>query len=323
LAPDGELAVGAGAVAEHFVDVGDFFAAAEFVDDVVDEVEVFKEEVFEGDFDLFAEVDEFAIEAVAGGAPLIFHDEGAAVEAEALVVGVELIEFGDGGLEEGGDGNGFVEAHGEVHDAELEGGEVGVWADVPPDFLGVVDAVGFDEEVDEVSVFAPGGEVIGDVGAGELIEYFAAVTFEAGLEAEPEGGISGEAEDVGDEVAGGIHDVDGGFAVFDADVDMEAEDEVGAGDGLHVLDDGGVAFVGVDFLFAPVGEGVCGGGGDAEAVVFGEADDAGAEFAEVGFGFLDVAADTGADFDDGLVHFGLDAFGEDALAFVDDFSGDM
>ena len=145
-----------------------------------------EKKVSQGDFDLFAEVDQFAVEAVPRGAPLIFHDKRTAVEAEALIVAVELVELGDQGLDERGDGDGFFEAHGKIHDAELESGEVRMGTDIPPDFLGAIDAVGLDEEVDEVGVLAPAWEIVGDVGARELVEDFAAVALEAGFEAKPE-----------------------------------------------------------------------------------------------------------------------------------------
>jgi len=56
---------------------------------------------------------------------------------------------------------------------------------------------------------------------------------------------------------------------FDADVDVQAEDEIGARDHLHVFDDGVVALIRVDPLFAPVGEGVRGGSREAQTVLFG------------------------------------------------------
>ena len=83
------------------------------------------------------------------------------------------------------------------------------------------------------------------------------------------------------EVAHRVHDADGGFAVLDADVDVEAEDEVGAGDELEVFDDLGVAGVGIDLLDAPVGEGMGGAGDEDEAVLVGEGDHVAAELEDV------------------------------------------
>ena len=64
--------------------------------------------------------------------------------------------------------------------------------------------------------------------------------------------------------------------------------------------------------------------GDEDEVVFlGEADHLAAEVVEVVAGFVDVFADAGADFDDGLVHFGLDALFEADFALGEHFRGDV
>ena len=106
-------------------------------------------------------------------------------------------------------------------------------------------------------------------------------------------------------------------------MDVEAEDEVGAGDELEVFDDLVVAGVGVDLLRAPVGEGVGGSGDEHEAVFFGEPDHVAAEVEEVFLGVLDVLADAGADLDDGLVQLGLDALFEADFALGEHLGGDV
>lgn len=58
---------------------------------------------------------------------------------------------------------------------EFEGAEERVRADVPPDFLGVIDAIGLDQQLDEVLVLAPAGEIIGNIGAGKFVKDLAAV----------------------------------------------------------------------------------------------------------------------------------------------------
>jgi hypothetical protein len=119
---------------------------------------------------------------------------------------------------------------------------------------------------------------------------------------------------VGEKVAHRIHDADGGFAVFDADVDVEAEDEIGAGDKLEIFDDLVIARVGIDLLGAPVGEGVRCAGDELELVLAGELDHFAAQLVDVFAGLVDVAADAGADFDDRGMHLGLDAFLQAQLA---------
>ena len=101
---------------------------------------------------------------------------------------------------------------------------------------------------------------------GKRSKTFAAVALQARVAPEPEGRVGGQGEEVRQEVARLVHDVDRQLAVLDADVDVEAEDQVGARDLLQVLDDVVVApFVG-DQLVLPVGERVGARGGDAHAV---------------------------------------------------------
>jgi hypothetical protein len=214
-------------------------------------------------------------------------------------------------------------AEGNVADADLDGVEERVRADVPPDFFCVVDGVGFDEEVYVAFEFGVAGEAVGEVGAGKVFEDLGAVALVAGLHAEPEGRVGGERKDVGKEVAKRVHDADGGFAVFDADVDVEAEDEVGAGYELKVFDDLGVAGIGIDLLNTPVCEGVSGARDEEEVVLFGERDHVAAEVEEILLSDLNALADAGADLDDGLVHLGLDALFETKFALGEHLGRDM
>src|SRR5277367_3535511 len=93
---DLELAVGTSALSEHGVDVVDLVAAAEFVEDVVDEDEVLVDEFADGDFGLLAEVDHLAFDAVADGAEFVFHQQGAGVLAIVDVAGVKVPELAGG-----------------------------------------------------------------------------------------------------------------------------------------------------------------------------------------------------------------------------------
>src|SRR5260370_42543208 len=104
---DAKLALGASALVENGVHVFNGAAAAEFVHDVIDKGEQLDGEVAHGHFGFLAEIDELAFDAVARGAPLVLFDEGAAVEAEAHVAGVEAVEVYDGGPGEGSAGPRF------------------------------------------------------------------------------------------------------------------------------------------------------------------------------------------------------------------------
>src|SRR5580704_16599097 len=88
---DAKLALGAGAFAQNCVHVLDGAAAAEIVDNIIDEFEQFGGELAHRDFRFFAEIDELALDAITRGTPLIFLDEGAPIQTEAHVAGVKPV----------------------------------------------------------------------------------------------------------------------------------------------------------------------------------------------------------------------------------------
>ena len=117
--------------------------------------------------------------------------------------------------------------------------------DVPPDFLRVVDAIGLDQQLDEIFVFAPAGEIVRNVGARKFVEHLAAIGFQSGIHPQPERRIGRERQNVRQKIARMIHQLDGGLAIFHADVNVQAENQVGARHQLHILNDVLVTLVGM------------------------------------------------------------------------------
>ena len=76
------------------MDVVDLFARAELVDDVVDEFEEFEDQIADRDFLALAEVDQFPVEPIARGAPFVFADQRAPIDAEAEILAMQFVEFG-------------------------------------------------------------------------------------------------------------------------------------------------------------------------------------------------------------------------------------
>ena len=120
-----------------------------------------------------------------------------------------------------------------------------------------------------------------------------------------------------------VHQVNAGFAILDADVHVQAEDQVRARHELHVLDDLQVALVGIDVLDAPVREWMRRAGAEQQAVVLGERHHRAPQVEDVGARLFHVAADAGPDLDDRLVHLGLDALVELPLALGNDLGVDV
>ncbi len=137
------------------------------------------------------------------------------------------------------------------------------------------------------------------------------------------GRVGREREQVRQEVPHLVHELDERLAVFDADVHVQAEDQVRARDDLHVLDELQVSLVRVDVLDAPVGERMGRARREKQAVLVREREHAAPQVAEVHRGVADGLADAGADFDDRLVHLGLDALVQLAIALRDDLGLDV
>src|SRR6267378_4289123 len=266
---DAKLALGAGAFVENGVNVLDGAAAAEFVDNIIDKGEEFDGEIAHGHFGFFAEVDEFAFDAVACGAPFIFFDKGAAVNAEAHIAGVKAVQFHDDSLREGGDGDGFFDFGGDVAHTELESAERGMRANVPPDFLAAVDAVELHEETKKVFVGAPGLELFGNAGTREAAENGGAERFQTGVAAHPEGRTGGKREEVREKIADHVHHVDGGLFVWHGDVNVHAKNQQGTRELLEFFDNVLVTLARRNDLVDPAREGVRAGGGDLQAGALG------------------------------------------------------
>src|SRR5580658_7331277 len=117
--------------------------------------------------------------------------------------------------------------------------------------------------------------------------------------------------------------MDARLAILHSNVHVQAENQIAASYGFHILDDGVVAFVGIDLLLTPVGEWMGAGSGDPQAILARQADDAATERANLLARLVDVMADASADLYYTLMHLGFYGFVELKLAFRDDLGVDV
>src|SRR5258706_2538620 len=303
---DAKLPLGAGAFVENRVNVFDGAAAAELVNDVVDEGKQLDGEIAHGHFSFLAEVDELAFDAVASGAPFIFFNEGAAINAKAHVARVEAMQLDDEGLGERGDGHSFFDFGGDIAHAELQRAKRRMRAHVPPDFFAAVDTVELDEEIEKTFVGAPGFELFGDARAREAAEHGGAGRFQAGVAAHPERRAGGKREQVRKEIAHHVHHVDRGLFVGHGHVDVHAEDEQGARELLQFFDNVLIALAGGDDLIDPARERVPAGGRDLQAGALGGGDQLASRAMHLDAQLAHVFANLRAGLDDRLVHLVFD-----------------
>ena len=124
--------------------------------------------------------------------------------------------------------------------------------DIPPNFLGVIDATRFHEQVAVVRVLRKRFEGIGNASARKPFENFQPITFQSGVVSHPEWRVSRQRVNVRQEIARLIHDMDGSFAIRNSHMHMQPEDEISPGQQLHVADNFLITLALSDELVAPM-----------------------------------------------------------------------
>src|SRR5207249_803878 len=123
---------------------------------------------------------------------------------------------------------------------------------VPPDFFGVVNAAGLDEQLAVVFVLGKAFERVRNPSARKTLKHFQTITFQACVLADPERRVGRERVNVREKIARLIHDVNGALPIRNADMHVQSEDEIGARELLHVLDDLLISLALSNELIAPV-----------------------------------------------------------------------
>src|SRR5262249_8581219 len=125
-------------------------------------------------------------------------------------------------------------------------------SDVPPDFFGVVDATGSNEQLAVILVFRERLERIRNAGSGKTLEYFQAITFQPRVLTHPEWRVDGQCVYVRQKITGLIHYMDRRLPIGNADVHVQSENQIRPRERLHVLDDFLVSLAFSNELIAPV-----------------------------------------------------------------------
>ena len=189
------------------------------------------------DFGFAAEIDQFAIDAVARRAPAILIEQTAAINAKGSVLPQQLVQFRDDRLNQRGDREGVVHARLRIAHAKFQRVEKRMQPNVPPDFFGVIDAAGLDQQLAVIFVLRKRFERVGNAGARKTLENFQPITFQPGVLPDPKRRVDRERINVRQKIARLIHHVDGRLAIGNADMNVQSENQIRAREQLHVFDD--------------------------------------------------------------------------------------
>ena len=160
------------------------------------------------------------------------------------------------------------------------------------------------------SVLAPGVELVGDAAARKAPEHRRPVRLEAGVAPLPERRAGRQREQVRQEVARLVEELDRAGPVGHGDVDVQPEDQQRARQLLQLFDDVLVALAGREDLVLPVRKRMRAGGRDAQPDALGALRELAADVADLVLELGDVGADLRADLDDRLVELALDLIAE-------------
>ena len=111
--------------------------------------------------------------------------------------------------------------------------------------------------------------------------------------------------------------------MLDADVNVQAENQVRSSHGLHVFDDLQITLVGIDVLHAPVREGMRRAGRQQQPMLARQANRSSPQVGDIFPGLADRPAHAGPDLDDRLMHLGFDLLLEQHLALGDELGVDV
>ena len=134
-------------------------------------------------------IDDFGIQPIAGGTPLVLFNEMTRQDVDLPTMLVQPGQPGNQGLAEGSNSHDVVESGRHIEDTELNGAEKRVGADIPPDFLAIIDAAGTNQRLNVGIEIGPRGEGIGQPAAMKTPPHNGAIGLESGEASGPEGGV--------------------------------------------------------------------------------------------------------------------------------------
>src|SRR5437867_12168747 len=113
--------------------------AAQVINYIINKAQGLGERVTHTQAATFRKIDHFGIQAVAHGTPFVLLKVVACKNWNVYIVFMAPCQFRNQGLREGDEGKSILNGGRHIADTELQRIKKWVWADIPPDFLPVID----------------------------------------------------------------------------------------------------------------------------------------------------------------------------------------
>ncbi len=212
------------------------------------------------------QVDDLALETVAGRQPLVLVEHLPRVGGQLLALAEVLGQLAHHRLNQRGDPDGMLDVGLGIHHADLDRAEARMRAHVMPQVGVVVHHTGLDHELDPPLVVGP--VVVGgwDPDPGEGTKDRRPGRGQPGRVGAPERRVGRQSQQHRQVDAHAVGDVDRLVGVVEPDVNVHAEDQLLAGDEPHRRDQVAVARPGADPLVLPHRKRVRAGRSDRHAL---------------------------------------------------------
>ena len=301
--------------------MGDLIQAAQGLGIRLDQLDHLLQQIGIGHQLTAAEIDQAGLEAVAHGAPAVLVDQEGLVAPPGGVHALEPPQHADQADIQRRHRHRVLDARADIADAHLQRREPGTRPDVPPDLGAVLDHPDLDQGVQVLLVLAEAHIGFGDAGARQLVEDGQPIGLQVGHLALPERRRRGQHQEMGQEVADLVHQIDAEIRVLDADMDMHGADQQPPHRHADILLELLVALPLRGLLGLPGGKGMGRGGDHLGAMGTGDLADAAAQADQVVTGLGDAAADRRPDLDLGPHELGRHPRTKPALALGHDVVG--
>ncbi len=172
----------------------------------------------------FAEIEQRAVYAIALRTPAVLGEKEQRVRAPRLVGPADAVEHAHDGHEQGCHGHRIFHVRADIRDAHLERRKARRGAQIPPDLGRILDDAGPHQHIDGARILLPAVEPLGQARPRQLLEGREPVALEARVEPFGKGRGRRQHQEVRQEIAGLVHEVDAQFVVLDPDMHVHAAD---------------------------------------------------------------------------------------------------
>src|SRR5438105_9907326 len=196
----------------------------------LDELDDFVNETPRFSFAFLAKINQLSIDPITGRPPTILVEQAPPINAEGDVLAQQFMKFDNHGLNESGNAQGVIDPRLGITYSYFQSVEERVKPDVPPNFFGIINTTSLNEKFAVIVVLRKRFKGIRNTGPRETLKNLEPIALEPSIMTNPERRVHRQGVNVGEEVTGLVHNMDGCVPIWYANMNMQSKNQVGAGE---------------------------------------------------------------------------------------------